>query len=89
MKIKKIISGLAAALIISSLSTINYEVKADDTTNEYHYISKQNNEEQLISYIKEQHRLLNQFVIDNVNSFTQLNANPTIEQLNRAITLFK
>lgn len=31
MKIKKIISGLAAALIISSLSTINYEVKADDT----------------------------------------------------------
>lgn len=32
MKIKKIISGLAAALIISSLSTINYEVKADDTT---------------------------------------------------------
>ncbi|WP_017767754.1 transglutaminase domain-containing protein [Streptococcus agalactiae] len=89
MKIKKIISGLAAALIISSLSTINYEVKADDTTNEYHYISKQNNEEQLISYIKEQHRLLNQFVIDNVNSFTQLNANPTIKQLNRAITLFK
>ncbi|HEO5306161.1 TPA: transglutaminase, partial [Streptococcus agalactiae] len=54
MKIKKIISGLAAALIISSLSTINYEVKADDTTSEYHYISKQNNEEQLISYIKEQ-----------------------------------
>ncbi|EPU23089.1 hypothetical protein SAG0137_07530 [Streptococcus agalactiae LMG 14838] len=53
MKIKKIISGLAAALIISSLSTINYEVKADDTTSEYHYISKQNNEEQLISYIKE------------------------------------
>ncbi|HHS2804958.1 TPA: transglutaminase domain-containing protein [Streptococcus agalactiae] len=89
MKIKKIISGLAAALIISSLSTINYEVKADDTTSEYHYISKQNNEEQLISYIKEQHRLLNQFVVDNVNSFTQLNANPTIEQLNRAITLFK
>lgn len=41
MKIKKIISGLAAALIISSLSTINYEVKADDTTSEYHYISKQ------------------------------------------------
>lgn len=89
MKIKKIISGLAAALIISSLSTISYEVKADDTTSEYHYISKQNNEEQLISYIKEQHRLLNQFVVDNVNSFTQLNANPTIEQLNRAITLFK
>lgn len=28
MKIKKIISGFAAALIISSLSTINYEVKA-------------------------------------------------------------
>lgn len=89
MKIKKIISGFAAALIISSLSTINYEVKADDTTSEYHYISKQNNEKQLISYIKEQHRLLNQFVVDNVNSFTQLNANPTIEQLNRAITLFK
>lgn len=90
MKIKKIVSSLAAALLVSSLSALNYEVKADDTTDGYHYyVTQQDRYGQIVNYINEQHRLLNQYVVENVNTFDQLNAKSAVECLNSAIASFK
>lgn len=90
MKIKKIVSSLAAALLVSSLSALNYEVKADDTTDGYHYyVTQQDRYGQIVNYINEQHRLLNQYVVENVNAFDQLNAKSAVDRLNSAIASFK
>ncbi|BAN92973.1 SLH, S-layer homology domain W [Streptococcus dysgalactiae subsp. equisimilis] len=81
---------MLAALLVSSLSALNYEVKADDTTDGYHYyVTQQDRYGQIVNYINEQHRLLNQYVVENVNAFDQLNAKSAVDRLNSAIASFK
>ncbi|WP_243096543.1 transglutaminase domain-containing protein [Streptococcus dysgalactiae] len=88
MKIKKIVSGLAAALLLSSFSVIDNHVKADEMTNGYrYYVSEQDTYYQAINYLNQQRDSLYQFVRDNVNGFGHISAQGAVERLNHAIVL--
>ena len=88
MKIKKIVSGLAAALLLSAFSVIDRNVKADETVGGYrYYVSEQDTYYQAINYLNQQRDSLYQFVRDNVNGFGHISTQGAVERLNHAIRL--
>lgn len=90
MKKKKIISGLLATLLATSLTVAGNNVHADEfSTSETYYHTEANNRNQAVNYFNQQNQSLHQFIRENTDQFVSLSPQNARKELERLVTLAK
>ncbi|WNZ87880.1 hypothetical protein [Streptococcus iniae] len=89
-KKKKIISGLLATLLATSLTVAGNQVHADAFSNaEVYYRTETANRNQAVNYYNQQNQSLHQFIHDNIDQFVSFSSQNANKELNRLIALAK